>query len=164
MNKIISLIAAIDENGGLGYKNELLWHLPNDFKWFKKNSVGKTVIMGRNTMNSIGRALPNRQNIVISKNSENLIDNFMHSYSINEAIKNSNSDEIMIIGGGQIYFQTIDMADKLYLTKVCHAFEKVDVFFPKIAENKWSLVFSEKNKKDEKHLYDYEFLIYEKKL
>jgi dihydrofolate reductase len=159
----ISLIVAIDTENGIGYQNKLLCYLPNDLKWFKKNTEGKTVIMGRNTYISLPNgALPNRKNIVISDKITDCFPNCEVVNSIESAISKINSfEENFIIGGASIYKQFLPLADKLYITKIYNKFE-ADAFFPEIDEDIWKLVEKTDNFRDEKHLYDYSFCIYQK--
>lgn len=161
---IISLIAALDENNGIGAKNQLLWHLPDDFKWFKKHTMGKPVLMGRNTMLSLGRALPNRQNIVLSSRNEDLLPGFEYAKNIDSAIEllPEGIEELMVIGGGVLYNNMISKADKLIITRVHHSFEGVDTYFPKWLAEEWKETYREYHPADEKHLYTFDFLIYER--
>jgi dihydrofolate reductase len=160
----ISIIVAIAENNAIGFKNQLLCHLPNDLKNFKKITSGKKVIMGRNTFISLPNgALPNRENIVISDNKFDKFENCTVVNSIDSAIsKFDKEEENFIIGGASIYKQFLNLADKLYITKIFHNFE-ADTFFPEISENEWKLKEKIDNFKDDKHLYDYSFCIYERK-
>lgn len=155
----ISIIAAVGKNRELGKDNKLLWHIAEDLKHFQKLTTGHAVVMGQKTFDSIGKPLPNRLNVVLSKDPELEIDGCVVSNSINEAIKigADYSDEIFIIGGGSVYAQTIDKADKLYLTLVDAEFE-ADTFFPDYSEFK-KIVF-EKKESDEN--YQYKFLELEK--
>ncbi len=157
----ISLIAAMDINNAIGYHNQLMWHLPDDFKWFKKHTLGKPVIMGRNTMNSLGKPLPGRLNIALSSTDNDIIEGFRHAYSMNEAMKlvPENAPEIMIIGGGHIFKQTLPVADRMYITRIRHGFEDADTYFPRWNEEEWEQVFSEHHPEDEKHKFPFEFII-----
>ncbi len=159
----ISIIVAIAENNAIGFNNQLLCYLPNDLKWFKKNTNGRKVIMGRNTFLSLPNgALPNRENIVITDKNE-LFENCKIVNSIEQAITNFDlENENFIIGGASVYKQFLPMANKLYITKIKHNFE-ADAFFPEIDINIWKNIEIIENKADEKHKYDYDFLIYEKK-
>lgn len=159
----ITLIAAVGNNYELGLNNDLLWHLPDDFKWFVQQTKGKAVIMGRKTMESLGKPLKGRLNIVISRQNINH-EGFIGVSSIQEAIKEAAkfSEEIMVIGGGEIYKQTIDIADKLLITRVNSVFPRADVFFPNIDEN-WRVVNDEYHPMDEKHKFDFNFITYIKK-
>lgn len=158
----VSIIVAIDQENGIGKDNQLLWHLPNDLKFFKKITSGNTIIMGRKTYESIGRPLPNRRNIVISRNQDLKIEGvevFENISSALEACKTEN--EVFIIGGGEIYKQALPFTNKIYLTKVdanCAA----DTFFPSLNEQEWKIISEEKHLKDEKHTYNYIFTILER--
>lgn len=127
----ISIIVAVGKNREIGRNNALLWQIPEDLKHFKEKTSGKAIIMGERTFYSIGRALPNRLNIVLSQNPDLKIDGVTVCDSIPQAIEIGGkfSDEVFVIGGGSIYAQTIGLADKLYLTLVDRAFA-ADTFFP----------------------------------
>ena len=141
----ISIIVAIARDGAIGRDNKLLWHLSSDLKHFKSITSGHTIIMGRKTFESIGRALPNRRNIVISRQTDLIIEGVDVFNSLDNALKAVNSEqEVFVIGGGNIYEQTMDIASKLYLTVVDHVFE-ADTFFPPINKDNWELVSSESN-------------------
>lgn len=157
----ISLIAAIDEFNGLGINNQLCCHLPADLQHFKRITLGKPIIMGRTTFEAIGKPLPGRLNIILSRNLTTIPDVKICD-SMDKALSFLvNSPEIMIIGGGQIYKQTIELANRLYITRIHHQF-KADVYFPKIEENVWSCKSMIFHKADEKNKYDMTFYIYEK--
>lgn len=157
------MIAAVAENNALGQNNDLLWHLPNDFKRFKQITSGHTIIMGRKTFESFPKPLPNRTHIVISRQEKNLPEGCILVKDIEKAIAFCPTNEdIFIIGGGEIYKQSILMADKLDITRVHHSFE-ADVFFPEIDLNVWKLVAEEFHSKDEKHLFDYTFQTFVRK-
>lgn len=141
MNSTISLIAAIGENRELGKDNQLLWHIPEDFKRFKDLTTGHPIIMGRKTFESLNRpdGLPNRLNIIISRNSQPDTEHVKWVPSLDEALKlaqSSDSSEIFIIGGGQIFKEAINISDKLYLSIVHQTFPEADVFFPDYSEFK----------------------------
>ena len=157
---MIILIAAISKNNEIGKNNQLLWHLPDDFKRFKTLTTGHYIIMGRKTFESFPKPLPNRTHIIISRQKNYAVENCIVVSSLEEAIKVCpKNEDIYIIGGGEIYKQSIDFADKLEITLVDNDFE-ADTFFPEIDENKWKLDFEEFHPKDEKHLYDFTFLTY----
>ena len=159
----LSLIAGIGKNNELGKGNTLLWHMPNDLKHFKEITSGKTVIMGRKTFESIGRPLPNRRNIIITRDKEYNAEGIEVVHSLNEAIeKVKNDDEIFIIGGGDIYKQAIDKADKLYITHIEEEDFEADSFFPIIDKEIWQETKREEFKKDENNHYDYSFIEYDK--
>lgn len=135
---IISLIAAIGKNRELGKDNKLLWHIPEDMKRFKNLTIGHVVIMGRKTYESIGKALPNRINIIVTKDKTYQAPDCLIAQSIDEAIeiaKTKEKEEIFIIGGGQIYAQSISYANRLYLTLINETCE-ADTFFPDYSEFK----------------------------
>lgn len=157
-----TLIAAIDERGGLGKENQLMWHLPADFKHFKALTMGKPIIMGRKTYASIGRPLPGRLNIVLSKQSIE-IPGVSVVKSIEEAFDMTGaSPERIIIGGALIYNQTISLADCIHLTVVHHTFD-ADVFFPVIDKTQWILEGAEQYPCDDNNQYDMTFNSYQRK-
>lgn len=174
----LAMIAAVGKNLELGAKNELLWHLPIDFKWFIRQTKFKPIIMGSNTMLSLAQPLKNRSNYVVTSK-DAVLDGFIKCNSLDEALNLASNEinmkvklntwnedvkkEIMIIGGAKIYEQCLPICNKLYLTKVYAEFPAADVFFPKYLEVEWQLIFSEKHFEDKEHQYDFEFLIYEKK-
>jgi dihydrofolate reductase len=156
------MIAAVDECYGLGKNNQLLCYLPADLKYFKENTVGKTVIMGRKTFASIGKALPNRQNIVLSKEQKQ-IDEVEVASTLGEALQRANpTNEIMIIGGASIYEQALNLATTIYLTVIHHQFE-ADVFFPRLDFTQWDCQSKQFRPKDEKNSYDLTFYQYIRK-
>lgn len=162
MNKSkISIIAAIGNNRELGKDNKLLWHIAEDLKHFKELTTGHAVIMGQKTFESIGKPLPDRLNIVLAKDPTLKIEGVAISNSIKDALtlaQDFNDDEIFFIGGGSVYAQTIDLADKLYLTKVDANFE-ADTFFPDYS--KFNKVVSESKNFEEDGL-KYKFIELEK--
>lgn len=157
MNKpIVSIIAAIGENRELGKDNKLLWHIPADFTRFKEITFGRPIIMGRKTYESIGKPLPGRTNIIITRDNNYQQEGCLVTHSLKEAIsaaKNKDEKEIFIIGGGQIYQQAIGIADKLYLTIVKGSFD-ADTFFPDYSRFK-KIVFQ---KEGQFNQYNYTFL------
>jgi dihydrofolate reductase len=161
---MISIIVAIAENRAIGANNGLPWKLPNDMKRFRELTTGHTVIMGRKTFESLPKgALPNRTNVVLTKNKNASFDNCITCNDLKEAIQTYNTGETFIIGGAGIYSQAIDFADKLYITLVHHSFENADAFFPEINEDKWTVTGQENFPNDDKHLYPYTFQTYIKK-
>jgi dihydrofolate reductase len=157
----INIIAAIDKQGGLGKNNQLLCHLPKDLKYFKEKTTGHPIVMGKNTYLSIGRPLPNRRNIVISTTLNN-IDGIEIYSNLQQAIVDLKEQDVYIIGGAQIYKQSMEFATDLYITEIDNYFE-ADVFFPDIAANKWDLVESISSKKDDANPFDLHFKHYIKK-
>jgi len=158
----ISIIVAIDENKAIGKDNQLLWHLPNDLKFFKKTTSGHPIIMGRKTFDSIGKPLPNRRNIVITRNRDLKIEGAEVYTSLSEALRNfPEEDEVFIIGGAEIYMQALPISDKIYLTQVHHQFE-ADTYLDGFNIRDWKILSKENHFKDEKHLYNYSFLVLQK--
>jgi dihydrofolate reductase len=160
---MIVMIAAVAENNALGKDNELVWHLPNDFKRFKELTSGHYIIMGRKTFESFPKPLPNRTHVVITRQQNYQPEGCIVVNSIENAIKACPENEtIYIIGGGEIYNQALSLSDKIEITKVHGDFE-ADAFFPEIKADDWELVQSDFNKKDERHLYDYTYQTFVKK-
>jgi dihydrofolate reductase len=156
----LTLIAAIDENRVLGKDNQLIWHLPEDLKRFKRLTTGHAIIMGRKTFESLPKALPNRHNIVITRNHEVNQEGVTVCHSLQEAIEQAGNDEQpFVIGGGQIYEQALGMAAVIELTKI-HAQFEGDVFFPEINPLEWNI---EKEEFIENKEFDYSFITYSKK-
>ncbi len=160
---MVTIVVAIGENRGIGFNNQMLWHLPKDLKHFKEITSGHPVVMGRKTFESIGKPLPNRTNIVISRKSDWFEEGVLIVGSIKEAVKFAKKidEDIFIIGGGNIYQQTMDITDKIELTTV-HANVEADTFFPKIDEKVWKKVNEVCHEKDEKNPYDFCFQTYER--
>jgi|TARA_B110000977_G_C10853777_1_gene406832 dihydrofolate reductase len=161
---MITVIAAIASNKALGKDNDLIWHLPADLKRFKKVTTGHYILMGRNTYESIGRPLPNRTTIIITRNKNYFKEGCLIANSLEQAIEMAKpAAQIFIIGGAQIYKETIakNVAVQLDITLVHHSFE-ADVFFPEIDLKIWKEVAREDYKADEKNDYDYSFVSYQK--
>lgn len=159
---MLTIIAAIAENNALGKDNQLIWHLPADLKRFKKVTQGHAVIMGRKTFESLGKPLPNRTNIIITKQKAYKKAGCIVVNSLEEALQCAKDDNNpFILGGAQIYRQALDFADVLDLTIVHHVFE-ADAYFPEIDKNTWTEVSREHHPKDEQNPYDYSFVIYKK--
>jgi dihydrofolate reductase len=160
---MITVIAAVAENNALGLGNQLLWHLPDDFKRFKNVTSGHYIVMGRKTFESFPKPLPNRTHVIITRQKKYTAENCIVVDSLQKAISVCPKDEeIFIIGGGEIYTQSIEIADKLDITRVHYTFE-ADTFFPEINLNKWKLTSVEFHPKDEKHLFDFTFETYLRK-
>jgi dihydrofolate reductase len=161
---MITVIAAIAANNALGKDNDLIWHLPADLKRFKKVTTGHYILMGRNTFESIGRPLPNRTTIIITRNKNYFKEGCLIANSLEQAIEMAKSAaQIFIIGGAQIYKETMvkEIAAQLDITLVHHNFE-ADVFFPEIDTKIWKEATREDFKADEKNDYDYSFVSYQK--
>ena len=165
---ILSVIVAMAHNRVIGLNNQMPWHLPADLAWFKKNTLNKPVIMGRKTFESIGRPLPNRHNIVISRQiepSDNKISNVSWVKSIDEAISLAQAqqpDEVFIIGGGNIYQQVLPLIDRLYLTHI-DAELQGDTYFPDYLPEQWQVIYQQDHQADEKNSYPYQFKILQRK-
>jgi dihydrofolate reductase len=159
------MIAAVGENNALGKDNDLLWHLPDDFKRFKQLTTGHCIIMGRKTFESFPKPLPNRTHIIVTrdKNYKTTHEDCIVTHSLADAIKHTHLDENpFIIGGGEIYKQGEEFANKLEITRV-HANFEADTYFPEINETVWQLIASEYHPKDAKHIYDFTYLTYVRK-
>lgn len=161
---MISLLVAMDQKRTIGKNNDLPWHLPADLAYFKRVTMGHPIVMGRKTHESIGRALPGRPNIIITKDKNYSAQGCRVIHSIEEikGIEEKMEDEIFVIGGAQIFKETVQFADLLYITLIEKTFEG-DTFFPEINKAEWELVLKEKGIKDERNPYDYFFLIYKRK-
>jgi dihydrofolate reductase len=161
---MISIIVAVSKDLGIGKNNELLWHLPEDMKRFKKLTMGNTVIMGKRTWESLPkRPLPGRKNVVITDIPHERFDEAVTAYSMEDAVtKCKNDREVFIIGGGSIYRQFMAFADRLYITHV-HKKTAADVFFPKIDPKIWKVVEKEEFKPENDGI-PYTYVIYERKI
>jgi len=154
---IVSIIVAMAKNRVIGKENDMPWHLPADLKHFRAMTSGKPIIMGRKTYESIGRPLPKRHNIIVSRNSDYKVEGCDVVGSLEEAVTLAGDvEELFIIGGGFLYNQTINQADKLYLTFIDLDVEG-DTFFPKYEHLGLTKVFSEHHEKDGNNVYNYEF-------
>ena len=160
---IISLIAAMDEDRAIGYKNKLPWSLPSELKYFRETTKGKPVIMGRKTYESIGKPMPERLNIIVTRDKNYKADNCIVVNNREDAIKAAKvSDEIMVIGGAEIYNLFLPIADGLYITKV-HGKFKADTYFPEFNENEWIKVKEKFVGKDTDNKYSYTIIVLERK-
>lgn len=160
---MITVIAAVAENNALGKENQLLWHLPDDFKRFKTLTSGHYIIMGRKTFESFPKPLPNRTHVIISRQANYQPEGCIVVNSLEQAIEACpKTEEVFIIGGGEIYRQSIAVADKLDLTKV-HATFEADTYFPEVDLSEWQLVFEEHHPKDERHDFAFTFQTYLRK-
>ena len=158
----ISIIAAVARKRAIGKDNNLIYRLPNDLKRFKQLTTGNTIIMGRKTLESLPKgALPNRRNIVLTRSDATFAGCDTYR-SLDEALKNcADNEDIYIIGGGSIYAQSMEMADRLCLTEIDDTPEEADTFFPDYSE--WHETWRENHDKDERHEHKYAFVNYEKK-
>ena len=159
---MVSIIVAVAANGVIGDKNSLLWHISEDLRFFKRTTSGHPVIMGRKTFESLGRPLPNRTNVVISRTIDS-IEGCTVVRSLEEAVAMFPvEEEVFVIGGAQIYALALEVADRFYLTRVGHDYEG-DTSFPKWDETKWELRQREAFERGEKYPYPFAFEMYERK-
>lgn len=167
INANISIIVAAGLNNSIGKNNSLIWHLPADMKYFKEKTIGHTIITGRKNYESIPekfRPLPNRNNIIITRQKNYYAPGAIITDSLDDAICNAklyNDKEVFIIGGGEIYSQALNYVNTIYLTRVHQEFD-ADVFFPKLDDNVWKEVSKIENKKNENNKYDYTFYTYKR--
>ena len=165
----IAMIAAVAENNAIGINNKMPWYLPGDLRYFKAVTMGKPIVMGRKTFESLGKPLPGRTNIVITRNPQYSRDGIRVAHSLEDALSLAESiamidgiNELMVIGGAEIYRQALSKAERLYLTRVYQSFEG-DAFFPEIDENQWTETAREDQKtEDDQHL-TYSYLVLDRK-
>ena len=168
---MLSLIVAVAQNNAIGRNNELLWHISEDLKYFKSVTTGHPVIMGRKTYESIGRPLPGRRNIILTrgdmeippiKNPQTTLMEIVHSldevYSLAQG-----EEEFFVMGGGMLYNATFHKADMLYLTKIYAVAEDADTFFPQVNDDEWEIVKEGEMMHDEENNIDYQFLVFKRK-
>lgn len=168
---MLSIIVAVAQNGAIGRNNGLLWHISEDLKYFKGTTMGHPVIMGRKTYESVGRPLPGRRNIVLTRGgleipqiknpqttSMEVVD------SLEKVLKIAEGDrEFFIMGGGMLYNATFGMADKLYITRIFATAEDADTFFPEISPLEWEIEKEQEVMHDEENDIDFQFLVYKRK-
>lgn len=160
---IISIIAAMSENRVIGHHNKLPWHLPADLKHFKRLTMGKHIVMGRKTFESIGKPLPGRTNIIITRNPRFQPDNCIVVHSIQESFDEAKTaNELMVIGGASFYQQALPLADRMYLTLLHHSFQG-DAFFPRYDENEWLEIERSDHGADDINPYPYSFIVMERR-
>ena len=160
---VISHLVAASENNVIGIKNQIPWHLPNDLKFFKNKSWGMPVIMGRNTYESLEKPLPGRINVVVTSNANWKREGVTTAHSIDEAVDvacQSDCNEIFIIGGGEIFKQSMNIVNRIYLTRV-HTTIDGDTFYPDFDHNKWKLISEDPHPADDKHAFAYTFQLWE---
>jgi dihydrofolate reductase len=159
---MITIIAAAGENNSLGKDNDLVWHLPDDFKRFKELTSGNYILMGRKTFETFPKPLPNRNHLIITRQDNYSVpENCFVFDTIQSAIDFTDNQDIWIIGGGEIYKQSMEIADRIELTRVHSDFE-ADTFFPEIGEE-WELVSEEYHPVDDRHKYDFTYLTYDRR-
>ena len=161
---MIAIIAAIDKRNALGFENKLLFYLPDDLKRFKALTTGHTVVMGRKTFDSLPKgALPNRRNIVLSRNTKLELPGAEIYRSIDEALAHCDEEEqVFIMGGASVYKQAMPIADRLYLTEIDAEAEKADVYFPMVCKEDWHEIKRDVHVADSRHPYDFAFVDYER--
>ena len=162
---MLKILVAFDENRVIGKNNTLIWHLPADLKRFKALTTGHVIIMGRKTFESIGKPLPNRTTIVISRQSDLQIEGVIITHSVEEAILKAKSvtrEDIFIVGGAEIYALSLPLADQILVTQLHDIFEG-DAFFPEIPLDTWVVSERERGVTDEKNAYQYSYLTYSRK-
>ncbi|MEM6964966.1 MAG: dihydrofolate reductase [Bacteroidota bacterium] len=161
----ISCIVAVAKNNVIGKDNDIPWYLPADLKYFKKTTLNHHIIMGRNCYESIGKPLPKRTNVILTRNPFYTVSNCYVTHSLEEALQLAEDNaetEAFIIGGAQIYELAMDKCDTLYLTEVDLEVEG-DVFFPKINFDEWELISESTHQADEKNEHDYTFKVFKRK-
>ncbi|MEN9386077.1 MAG: Dihydrofolate reductase [Bacteroidota bacterium] len=162
---MLKILVAFDENRVIGKNNTLIWHLPADLKRFKALTTGHVIIMGRKTFESIGKPLPNRTTIVISRQADLQIEGAIITHSVEEAILKAKSltrEDIFIVGGAEIYALSLPLADQILVTQLHDIFEG-DAFFPEIPLDSWEVIERERGVTDEKNAYQYSYLTYSRK-
>lgn len=162
---MLKILVAFDENRVIGKNNTLIWHLPADLKRFKALTTGHVIIMGRKTFESIGKPLPNRTTIVISRQADLQIEGAIIAHSVEEAILKAKSltrEDIFIVGGAEIYALSLPLADQILVTQLHDIFEG-DAFFPEIPLDSWEVIERERGVTDEKNAYQYSYLTYSRK-
>lgn len=162
---MISIIVCIAQNRAIGFENKLLYWLPNDLKRFKQLTTGHTIVMGRRTFESFPKgALPNRRNVVLSRQADAHFEGADHYCTLEEALASCRPDEeVYIIGGSTVYQQAMPLADRLVVTHVEDTPAQADAFFPEINPVEWQAVQSESHQSDEKHAFTYSFVDYERR-
>lgn len=164
----IAMIVAVAENGVIGKDNDLVWSLPDDMKYFMNTTKGHYIILGRKNYDSLPpkfRPLPNRTNIVVTRQKDLELEGAHVVHTIDDAIelcKKDKQEKIFVIGGGQIYKQALPFTDSLYITEIHHSFEG-DTYFPHVNKNEWTEVSREPHGTDDRHLYAFDFVVYKRK-
>lgn len=157
------LVAALDQAGAIGKGNALPWHLPADLKRFKQVTLGRPILMGGNTARSLGRALPNRRNLVLTRAAQAPFEGMEAVASVDQAIRLAGTDDLMVIGGGEIYALTLASASELRLTHVHTRIEGADAFFPAWNPEDWQVHSRETHAADDRHAFAFDFVDYARK-
>lgn len=158
----IVLIAAMDRNRAIGFDNRLPWHLPEDLQHFKALTLGKTLLMGRKTAESLGRALPGRQNLVLTKSGAVPFHGMTAVASIEQAVRRSDGSQLMVIGGGEIYALAMPLARRMHVTHVDAVLTEADAFFPEICPHQWREAPGAVHQADGKHAFGFRFSTYQR--
>ena len=158
---MIAMIVAMGENHVIGKDNQMPWHLPNDLKWFKQVTGGHSIVMGRKTFESIGKPLPNRQNIILTRQSDYQPAGTTTVSSIKEALQLAQEEDLFVIGGANVYQQFLPYADRLYITKIHETFEG-DAYFPDFDQKDWKMIKKRAGQMDEKNKFAHDFYIYQR--
>lgn len=160
---MISFVVAMDKNRVIGKNNDLPWRLPADLAYFKRVTMGNPIIMGRKTHESIGRVLPGRENIIVTRNEDYQASGceVLHHIDDIKRLDKENEEELFVIGGAELFRELLPIADRLYVTHIHHEFEG-DTFFPSVSWSEWKVISREQGVKDEKNPYDYEYVVYER--
>ena len=158
---MISLIWAMDQQRLIGADNQMPWHLPADMAWFRQHTLGKSVLMGRKTFDSIGKPLPKRRNIILSRQQNLNIEGCEVIHNLDDAAQQFEDDELMVMGGAEIYALALPLAQRLYCTKIEHSFAG-DAWFPEVDMSGWQQTHLEQHQADDKNKYNYRFEIYER--
>lgn len=161
---MISLIVAMDQNRVIGKNNKLPWHLPADLQYFKKVTMGHPIVMGRKTFESIGRVLPGRENVIVTRNQEFKAEGcvVLHDIAQIKMFADNHEEEVFVIGGAEIFKEILPFTDRLYITEIHEIFEG-DTFFPEIDENEWDEISTNPGNIDEKNRFAHDFIILQKK-
>jgi dihydrofolate reductase len=160
---IVSLIVAVGRRNEIGKGGKMPWHLPADLKHFKRNTLGKPVLMGRKTLAAIGRPLPERRNLVLTRDAAFQADGCETVTSLEQAIARVGAaPELMVIGGGEVYRLAWERADRIYLTRIQADVEGADTFFPDVEDGRWRETSREDHRADAKNPFDYSFLVFDR--
>ncbi|MDF2924855.1 MAG: dihydrofolate reductase [Paenibacillaceae bacterium] len=154
---MMTFLVAMDSRRGIGYRGKLPWRLPADLKFFKETTTGHAVLMGRKTYESIGRPLPNRTNLVLTRDTTYQAEGVRVLHSLDEAVQAFAGEELFVIGGAEIFRQLLPAADRLLITRIDHEFA-ADTFFPQVDERQWTQVSRVPGVTDERNPYVYEFV------
>ncbi|MDQ0350809.1 dihydrofolate reductase [Alkalibacillus filiformis] len=159
----LSLIVAMDDNQVIGLNNDMPWHLPNDLKYFKKVTSGSPIVMGRKTFESIGRPLPNRHNIIMTRNEQYTQEScsIVHQWEDLSPLVDG-EEEVFIIGGSELFKDALEQVDYMYITRIHETFDG-DTYFPTINWDDWELVSEQSGELDEKNKHEHTFLVYRRK-